>query len=188
VITWAILRAAGIGAYLMLWASVAWGLAATTSIFAKRIPKATSIALHQAFSTLGVLLLGTHLVFVLADRFMPFTPIDLVLPMHAAYRPVGVTFGIAAMFVTVMGVLATSWARKVIGTRWWRRFHSLSVPGFVLALLHAFATGTDTPRSAMFWMYFLTTSVLAFLLIVRAATIGVRPQRAAAPGTALVMA
>ena len=37
---WVILRAAGIGAYLMVFLSVAWGLVSTTGAFGGRISKA----------------------------------------------------------------------------------------------------------------------------------------------------
>lgn len=180
-IDWNIIRAAGIGAFLMLWASVAWGLVSTTSVFGKKASKATSVALHQAFSTSGLLLLAMHLGFLVADRFMPFTPLDLVIPMRASYRPIGVTLGIAAVFIMVLGVLSTSWGRKIIGTKWWRRTHALSVPAFALALLHGLMTGTDSRRPAMFWMYLATAAILLFLLVLRAFTAGQRPQRTALP-------
>src|SRR5215467_9177354 len=107
-IMWNIIRAAGIGAYLMLWASVTWGLVATTSLFGKRVPKATSVSLHQAFSTLGLLLLVMHLGALLVDTFMPFGWLDLVIPLRATYRPIGVSFGIGAMMLMAV-VLLTSW-------------------------------------------------------------------------------
>lgn len=176
-ITWNVLRAAGIGAYLMLWGSVAWGLVSTTSLLGKRVHKATSVALHQALSTSGLLLLAVHLGFVLLDRYVPFSPLDLVVPMRSTYRPFGVALGIAAMFVMILGVLGTSWGRKVIGTTWWRRMHSLSVPAFALALMHGLMTGTDPRRPAMFWLYVVTTAGLVFLLLLRALTAGQRPER-----------
>lgn len=179
--TWNVLRAAGIGAYLMLWASVTWGLLSTTSVFGKKVSKQTNIAFHQAFSTCGLLLLALHLGFLLGDRFMPFTPLDLIVPMRATYRPVGVALGIGAMFVMILGVLGTSWGRKLIGTKWWRRMHALSVPAFTLALVHGLMTGTDTRRPAMFWMYLATAAITLFLLLVRALTAGERPQRAKVP-------
>jgi DMSO/TMAO reductase YedYZ heme-binding membrane subunit len=183
VITWNIIRAAGIGAYLMLWASVAWGLASTTALFGKKVPKATSTALHQAFGTTGLVLLASHLAFLLVDSFLPFAPLDLVVPMRSTYRPVGVTLGIASMFLLVLGVFATSWGRKLIGTKWWRRMHSLAVPAFTLALLHGLAAGTDARRVLMFAMYAGTAAIVFFLLIVRALTVTVRRKReAAAPG------
>jgi sulfoxide reductase heme-binding subunit YedZ len=178
-IDWNLIRAAGIGAFLMLWASVAWGLAATTSLFGKRVSKATSIALHQAASTAGLLLLAAHLGLLLVDRFMPFTPLDLVIPMRATYRPVGVTLGIAAIFLMVFGVLMTSWGRKLIGTKWWRRTHALSVPAFALAMMHGLMTGTDSRRPAMFWMYLGSAAIVVFLLLLRAFTAD-RARRVAA--------
>jgi sulfoxide reductase heme-binding subunit YedZ len=175
-IMWNVIRAAGIGAYLMLWASVTWGLVATTSVFGKHVPKATSVALHQAFSTLGLLLLVTHLAVLLADSFMPFAWLDLVIPLHATYRPVGVAFGIGAMVLMAV-VLLTSWFRKQIKPTWWRRFHALSVPAFSLALAHGFMTGTDSPRPTMFWFYLATTAILLFLVLLRAMTVGMRAVR-----------
>lgn len=183
-ITWNLIRAAGIGAFIMLWASVTWGLVSTTSIFGKRVSKATSVALHQVFGTLGVLLLATHLILLVTDTFMPFAPLDLVVPMRATYRPVGVTLGIASLFIMVFGVLATSWGRKLIGTKWWRRMHSLSVPAYALAMAHGLMTGTDTQRPLMFWVYVGTAGIQLFLLLMRAFTFGHRPQRAAAPAAA----
>ena len=175
-IMWNIIRAAGIGAYLMLWASVTWGLVATTSLFGKRVPKATSVALHQAFSTLGLLLLVTHLGVLLADSFMPFAWLDLLIPLRATYRPVGVALGIGAMMLMAV-VLLTSWFRKQLKPTWWRRFHALSVPAFSLALAHGFMTGTDSPRPTMFWFYLATTGILLFVVLVRAMTVGLRAVR-----------
>ncbi len=175
-IMWNIIRAAGIGAYLMLWASVTWGLVATTSLFGKRVPKATSVALHQAFSTLGLLLLVTHLGVLLVDSFMPFGWLDLLIPMRATYRPAGVSFGIGAMVLMAV-VLLTSWFRKQVKPTWWRRFHALSVPAFSLALVHGLMTGTDSPRPTMFWFYLATTAILLFLVMLRAMTVGIRAAR-----------
>lgn len=180
-LTWNIIRAAGVGAFLMLWASVAWGLISTTSVFGKKVPKATTVALHQAFSTSGILLLITHVVTLVLDRFMPFSWLDLIIPLRTTYRPVGVAFGIGAMFVMLLGVLSTSWGRKLIGTKWWRRTHSLAVPAYTLALLHGLMAGSDSARPAMFWMYVASAAVLLFLLLLRALTAGQRPQRATAP-------
>ncbi len=44
---WNLLRAAGIGSYLMVFLAVAWGLVATTSIVTKRISKQSSNLFHQ---------------------------------------------------------------------------------------------------------------------------------------------
>lgn len=175
---WNLIRAAGIGAYLMLWASVTWGLISSTEIVRWKATKATSIALHQAFSTSGMLLLGAHLYFLLKDKFLPFTWLDLVVPMRSTYRPIGVTLGIAALFLTLLGVLSTSWGRRVIGTKWWRRSHVLSIPAFALALVHGLMAGSDTKRPALWWMYVFTACAVLFLLLVRAFTAEERKKHA----------
>ena len=171
-IMWNVIRAAGVGAYLMLWASVTWGLVATTSLFGKRVPKATSVALHQAFSTLGLLLLVTHLGVLLVDSFMPFGWLDLLIPMRATYRPAGVV-GIGAMVLMAV-VLLTSWFRTGQADL------VASVPRIVRARVlagarprlddrHRFAAAHDVlvlPRD--------DGGLLLFLVLLRAMTVGSR--------------
>jgi sulfoxide reductase heme-binding subunit YedZ len=174
--TWILLRAAGIGAYVMLFLSVAWGLIATTSVMGRRVSKATAVALHQLMSTVAVVLLSFHLTGVLMDRFVPFSALDLVLPFHGAFRPAAVAFGIGSMYLALV-VLLSSWFRKRLGTAWWRRLHVLAAPAFTLAMVHGIFTGTDTVRPWMWWMYVSTGGAVLFLLVVRALTVGLRPER-----------
>ena len=183
--TWIILRAAGIGAYVMLFLSVTWGLVGTTAVFGRRVAKATAVSIHQFVSTVALVLLAVHIGGVLADRFVPFKPLDVLVPFHAAYRPVAVVFGIGAMDLLVV-VLVSSWMRKRVGTTWWRRLHLLAVPAFTLSVLHGIFTGTDTVRTPMWWLYLSTGGLVLFLVVVRALTVGLRPARAARPATAQV--
>jgi methionine sulfoxide reductase heme-binding subunit len=176
--TWIVLRAAGIGAYLMLFASVAWGLLATTSTFGKRVAKATAISVHQFTATVALVLLGVHLGGLLMDRFVPFTPLDLLIPMHSSYRTIAVAFGIVAMYAAVV-VLTSSWTRKHLNIKLWRRLHLLAVPAFTLSMVHGIFAGSDTARPWMWWIYVATGGVALFLLVLRGLTVGLRPARAA---------
>ena len=178
--TWTIIRAAGVGAYLMLFASVAWGLASTTAPLGKRFSKASASALHQTMSTVGLVLLGLHLVALFADTFMPFSIAELTIPMASEYRPVAVAFGIVAMYATVF-VIVASWMRSRIGTTWWRRTHLLAVPTFALSLVHGVFSGTDSREPWMFWIYVVTGLFVLFLVVVRGLTAGYRPSRAPPP-------
>jgi Ferric reductase like transmembrane component. len=175
--TWIILRAAGIGAYLMLFMSVAWGLVATTSVVTKRISKQSSNLFHQFVATVALLLLGVHLGGLLIDTYMKFHPLDVLVPMHARFKPVAVTFGVVAMYGMVI-VLASSWARKPLGTKWWRALHLLAVPAFTLSMVHGVFSGTDTVRPWMWGIYLVTALTTLFLVIVRGLTHGYRPARA----------
>jgi DMSO/TMAO reductase YedYZ heme-binding membrane subunit len=100
--------------------------------------------------------------------------------MASSYRPVAVAFGIVAMHAAVL-VIVTSWLRKPIGTRWWRRTHLLAVPAFALSLVHGIAAGTDATRPVLWWTYVATGLIVLFLLLVRGLTTGFRPERAARP-------
>lgn len=178
--TWIVLRAAGVGAYLMVFLSVAWGLAATTTPFGKRVSKPTAALVHQFMSTCGLFLLGIHLGGLLLDRYVPFDLADLLVPMRGTYRPVAVALGILAMYGTVV-VIVLSWLRRSIGTTWWRRSHLLAVPTFTLSLLHGVFAGTDTVRPWFWWTYVATGLVVLFLVVVRGLTSGYRPERAPRP-------
>lgn len=178
--TWTIIRAAGIGAYLMLFLSVAWGLVSTTAPFGKRFAKASASWLHQSMATVGLVLLGLHLVALSADTFLPFSIAQLTIPMTSEYRPVAVTFGIVAMYLTVF-VMVTSWLRGKIGTKWWRRTHLLAVPTFALALVHGVFAGADSQAPWMFWTYVSTGLTVLFLVVLRGLTSGYRPERPPRP-------
>jgi sulfoxide reductase heme-binding subunit YedZ len=180
VITWIILRAAGIGAYLMLFASVAWGLVGTTSVVGKRVAKPSAIAIHQFIATVAMVLLGVHIGGLVVDRFMPFGFLDVLVPMHGSFKPVAVTFGIVAMYAAVV-VLVSSWLRKPIGTKWWRRLHLLAVPAFGMSMIHGAFAGTDTVRPWMWWIYISTGGLVMFLVLTRGLTAGTRAVRAAHP-------
>jgi predicted ferric reductase len=179
-ITWIVLRAAGIGAYLMLFLSVAWGLVATTSIVTKRVAKPTSTLFHQFVATVGLALLGVHLGGLLIDAFMPFGVPDLLVPMSSDFRPVATAFGVMAMYLMV-AVMISSWLKRRIGIAWWRRLHLLAIPTFTLSMIHGIFAGTDTSRPWMWTIYLATGAVTLFLVIVRGLTVGYRPRRAPRP-------
>jgi cytochrome b561 len=181
VTTWILLRAAGIGAYVMLFLAVTWGLISTTAIVTKRISKPASTMFHQFAAAAGLVLLGTHLGLLLVDRFMSFHALDLLVPMRSTFRPVAITFGVLALYAFAI-VMVTSWLRKRLGSPWWRRFHLLAVPAFTLALVHGVFAGTDSPRTWMWSLYASTGVIVLFLVFVRGLTYGYRPARAGAPG------
>lgn len=178
--TWILLRAAGIGAYVMLFLSVAWGLLATTSIVTTRVSKPSSTLFHQFVATVGVVLLTVHLALLVIDTYMPFAPLDVLIPMHSSFRPVAITLGVLGMYGMVI-VLVTSWLRKPIGTKMWRAIHLLAVPAFTLALAHGVFAGTDTQRWWMWGLYALTGLLVLFLVLVRGLSYGYRKPRPAPP-------
>ncbi|MGZ4148516.1 MAG: ferric reductase-like transmembrane domain-containing protein [Actinomycetota bacterium] len=177
---WILLRAAGIGAYVALFLSVAWGLVSTTGVVTKRVSKPASNQFHAVVASTGLALLGVHMVLLVVDTFMPFGASGVLLPMHTTYRPIATSLGVLAMYATVL-VVTTSWVRKQMPTATWRAIHLLAVPAFILAMLHGVFAGTDTTRPWMLTLYGISAVVTLFLVLVRALTSGYRPPRAEAP-------
>jgi DMSO/TMAO reductase YedYZ heme-binding membrane subunit len=171
---WLLTRSAGVGAYVMLYLAVAWGLLATTSLVTKRVSKRSSTAFHASVASAGLLLLALHLVGLLLDRFVRFDLLDLLIPYRATYRPFALTLGIVAMHATVI-VLTSSWTRKRLRPVLWRAIHLLAVPAFGMALLHGLLAGSDSARAGMTILYWATGSSVLFLVIVRGLT--ARPPR-----------
>jgi hypothetical protein len=175
---WLLTRSAGIGAYLMLYLAVVWGLLATTSLVTRRVAKRSSTAFHAFVASAGLFLLALHLTGLLLDRYLPFDPLDLVIPFHATFRPFALALGIVAMFATVI-VLASSWTRKLLRPAVWRAIHLLAVPAFAMALLHGLLAGSDSARPGMTILYGTTGLSVLFLVVVRGLT--ARPPRSARP-------
>ncbi|MGZ5128825.1 MAG: ferric reductase-like transmembrane domain-containing protein, partial [Actinomycetota bacterium] len=174
--TWILLRAAGVGAYVMLFMAVAWGLVATTAVVTKHVSKPAANMFHQFVATTGLVLLGVHMAILLIDAYMPFHVLDLLVPMRSTFRPVAITAGVIAMYAMV-AVMVSSWVRKKLSTKVWRSIHLLAVPAFTLALAHGVFSGTDTQRWWMFGMYALTGLIVVFLVIVRGLSYGYRAPR-----------
>lgn len=179
--TWLLARSAGVGAYLMLYLSVAWGLLSTTSLVTSRVSKRSSIAFHGTVASAGLLLLALHLAGLLLDTYVPFDLLDIVVPGRATYRPFATGLGVVAMFATA-AVVATSWARKPLRPTIWRAIHLLAVPAFALSLLHGILAGSDSARFGMSVLYWTTGASVLFLVIVRGLT--ARPPRGRRRGTA----
>ncbi|MGZ4136056.1 MAG: ferric reductase-like transmembrane domain-containing protein [Actinomycetota bacterium] len=167
--TWIMLRSAGIGAYLMLFASVTWGLLGTTAVVERRVSKAASIVVHHYISTSIVVFLVVHLIGLLLDKFQPFHVLDLLIPLHSSFRPVPVAMGVVGMY-TVVIVLVTSWWRARFGLLWWRRVHVWGTPAFIFAMVHGIFSGTDANTPLVWWTYMVTGAIVLFLLIVRGLT------------------
>lgn len=177
--TWNLLRAAGIGSYVMLFLSFAWGLLSTTAFFGKRLARPSITLLHQFFSTTGLILLAAHMALLFVDPWMPFDLGALFIPGRSAYEPLGVGLGVVSMYLSVV-IVVSSWLRKGIGPNVWRALHLLATPAFALSFLHGFLAGTDSSRPWMWWLYVGTGVAAVFLLVFRALT--ARPPRSARAG------
>lgn len=139
---WYTARSAGIVAWALLAASVLWGLALSTKVMGKRPRPNWLLDLHRFLGGLAVVFTGVHVAAILADSYVHFGPVEVLVPFTGSWHPAAVAWGIVGMYLLV-AVEITSLLRKRISKRVWRATHFLSFPLFALASLHGLSAGTD---------------------------------------------
>lgn len=145
---WYLTRSSGIVAWLMLTASVIWGILVSTKAFPNQRRPVWLLAMHRWLAGLTMSFLGIHLVALVADSYVSFGLADLMIPYAADWRPGAVALGVLGMWLLV-AVELTSLAMRRLPRRVWRGVHLTSYVAFWLASMHAAFAGTDAGA----WMY-----------------------------------
>ncbi len=183
---WYITRSAGLVAYLLLWFSTAWGLAVTSKIFDAILHRTFTYDFHQFISLLSIGFIVLHVGVLMADRYLPYSLAQVLMPFLSPYRPLWVGIGVIAFYLCLL-VTITFYLRKRIGMRAFRWIHFSSMLAYLGALVHSFFAGTDSSLPAAQWMYAISFLVVVFLtaywLIVAGARRREQAQNPAAIGS-----
>jgi sulfoxide reductase heme-binding subunit YedZ len=172
---WLLARATGFVAFSALSLDVIFGLLVSTRAAERWLPRAHAVELHRWLSPIGLALVLGHALVLLADRHVRFDAIDVVVPFASPYRPFAVGLGVLAAYLAVV-VHASFGLRRRLGTKLWRRLHSLSFVAFVAAAVHAILAGSDASRPWAIGLYGAPLAITAALLAHR-----LRHARAARP-------
>ena len=141
---WFITRAAGIMAYLLLWLSTAWGLAIPSKIMSDMLTGDFAFDFHQFISLLSIGFLFLHVFILTADRYLPYTLAQILIPFSSPYRPVWVGLGTIGFYLILL-VTITFYLKKRIGLKRFRVIHYTSLLAYLFAVTHAlFAAGTSS--------------------------------------------
>jgi hypothetical protein len=138
VVTWDVARAGGFTAFGLLTLSVAIGLALTLHWQSSFWPRIINSELHNFITLLALIFTGVHILAVWIDPFTKFGWNEIFIPFASHYRPLWMALGIVA-FYTGIAIGISTWLRPLIGYKWWRRLHMLT-----LVLVHGITTGSDT--------------------------------------------
>jgi sulfoxide reductase heme-binding subunit YedZ len=161
---WFITRSAGIIAYLLLWLSTVWGLVVPSKLLAPVLDQTFTIDFHEFISLLSIGFTLLHVLVLLFDRYLPYTPLQILVPFLSPYRPFWVGIGILAFYITLL-VTITFYIRSKIGVKLFRSIHVLSLAGYLGVTLHGLYAGTDSPLLAMQVLYQGTGLVVIFLTV-----------------------
>jgi predicted ferric reductase len=161
---WYVTRASAVSAYVLLSASVILGLMRTTR---RQVPW----WLDEAHRYLAVLIAGfvvLHLLSLVFDPLIPFTPLNLLVPVAEPYRPFAVALGVLGLYCLV-AVSVSSWLRRRLTHTSWRTLHYASFGAFVLVTAHGVLAGADSGEGWMRLVY-LGAGIIVALLTVRRMT------------------
>ncbi len=142
---WILARASGITAYVLLTLSVLAGLVLKSRPLGNRLRPAAVTDTHRTLALLGLGALVLHGVTLVLDSTVRITPLALLVPGLAPYRPFWTGLGVLAAELMVV-VYASFSLRKRIGPKNWRRLHWATYGIFAAATAHGVAAGTDTAQ------------------------------------------
>ena len=140
-IWWFLARASGIVGWLLLSASVIWGILTPAKLSDRQRP-AWSLDLHRWLAGLTVGFVAIHIVALMADSYVEFSFVDVFVPFASEWKPIPVALGVLATWLLVI-VQATSLAMKRLPRTVWRKIHLTSYVAFFLTSLHGTLAGTD---------------------------------------------
>src|SRR3954453_960733 len=104
---WMLSRASAMVAYTLLWISMASGVMITSKLARTWPGGRTAFAVHEHTSLLGLAFAVFHVLILLADRYIGYTLIQLLVPFATdAYRPVWVALGQVGMYALIVVTLS----------------------------------------------------------------------------------
>jgi hypothetical protein len=139
---WYSARAAGFVSWGLLSASLLWGLVLASKVRPLPVKKNWTLDLHRYLGGLAVVFVGIHVASIVADSYVHFSLIDVLVPFASTWHPAAVAWGIVAMWL-LLAVEITSLARKYLSKTLWHTIHLLSLPLFAFSTIHLLTAGTD---------------------------------------------
>jgi DMSO/TMAO reductase YedYZ heme-binding membrane subunit len=171
---WYVTRAAATSSYITLSLLVVLGLIRSmTRLNGGRIAWWLDES-HQFLALLTAILMGVHLLSLMFDALIPFSPLNILEPFNEPYREVPVAIGVFSMYGMVV-VLVSSWLRQRVGQKWWRLLHYLTFACFAGVTLHGILAGSDSSQPWMIFIYVCSCIAVALLTLLRVFTRPVTP-------------
>ncbi|HSD88934.1 MAG TPA: ferric reductase-like transmembrane domain-containing protein [Kofleriaceae bacterium] len=168
---WMLSRATGLTAFIALALDVIAGLLVSTRIADRWIPRKETVDLHGWLSPLALALVACHALTLVADNYIRFDLVDVLVPFASSYRPVAVGIGVLAAYGAVV-VHVSFGLRKRIGPKVWRKLHYLSFVVFTASAVHAIIAGTDAARPAIVALYATPLAIVVGLVAARVTRFG----------------
>ncbi len=141
-IWWYIARAGGIVALGLTGVSVLWGLLLTTRFLGSTPRPKWLLDLHKFLGGLSILFTLIHVVALIADSFVSFGIVDVLIPFASSWKPSAVAWGVLSFWLLV-AVQGSSLMMRKLPRSWWRGVHMGSYVALWAGTMHGITAGTD---------------------------------------------
>ena len=175
-IWWYAARSGGIVAWVMVTASVCWGLLLSTRAASKASPPAQLLDLHRYFGMSALVFTAVHIVGLVADSYTHFGWLEVLVPWTSQWQASNVAWGVIAFYLLI-SVELTSLVMKRLPRPVWRNIHRASFGLYVLATVHGMRAGSDTSNVWYRMTMLASINVVAFLTVL--AVLAHRPRESA---------
>jgi DMSO/TMAO reductase YedYZ heme-binding membrane subunit len=165
-IWWYLARATGLVAWALAVGSLLVGLALATRAMGPQPKGPWLLSLHRWLGGLAVLFTAAHVASLIADSFVTFDAVDVLVPFAASWKPGAVAWGVAAFWL-MLAIEVTSLLMRRIPKRIWRAVHLSSYGLAVLATVHGVTAGTDAGNPAVAWVVLGTIAAASFFVAYR---------------------
>jgi hypothetical protein len=163
---WYLARASGVVAWVLAVASVLWGLALASRAAGRKPGPKWLLDLHRHLGGLTIAFTGVHVAALVADSYVHFDVVDVLVPFASEWRPGAVAFGVVALWAFA-AVETTSLAKRWLSQSAWRTIHLCSYVGAVGATAHMVTAGSDALNPVLRWGPTVAVAAASFFLVYR---------------------
>jgi ferredoxin-NADP reductase len=174
---WYLTRASAMLAWALLTLSVVWGILLSTRILRRIDNPGWLQDLHRYLGGLSVVMVLLHMVTLMLDGWLQFSPVEVLVPFATDFRPLAVALGIIAFYLLV-AVQGTSMIMHRLPRRFWKGLHYASYATVLLVSFHAGLAGTDVGSIGYMILAYSLIGLTALATVVRIA-VGNRTRAAA---------
>ena len=141
-IWWNLTRASANIATVLILLTILWGVLLTTRILKPNDRPAWLRDLHTWMGGLALAFTVIHMVTLIADSYISFDVVDVLVPFASSWRPIPVTLGVLGFYI-LAAVQITSLFMMKLDRKTWHRIHILSYLQFIIVIAHALTAGSD---------------------------------------------
>ena len=165
-IWWNLTRASANIAMVLILFTVFWGVLLATRVLKPNDRPAWLRDIHTWMGGLALVFTIIHMLTLIADSYISFTFVSVLVPFVSKWKPLPVSLGILGFYILAAVQITSLMMRKMKRTTW-RRIHLLSYLQFILVMAHTLTTGSDVGKP---WYAGATVAIA----MVGAAILGIR--------------